>query len=148
MANKHYKTPQGLIYKVKRVLQQGKYNYALEESVPRFPATSYPTGYARIIKVCESKQKAYELLLRYLEKAYIDFEKKIHKDNKKLSDFATLLRNISYNAYRAYENKIELCFSVYSRKFSMAIRSLFISISILVPIILLKISSSVFDKST
>ena len=108
MANKQYRTPQGLIYKVKRVLQQGKYNYALEESVPRYPATSYPTGYARTIKVCESKQKAYELLLTYLEKAYNDFEKKIHKDNKKLSDFATLLRTISYNAYKAYENKIEL----------------------------------------
>lgn len=108
MSNKQYKTPQGLIYKVKRVLQQGKYNYALEEIARRNPATSYPTGYARLIKVCESKQKAYELLLRYLEKAYDDFTKKLRKDHKKLSEFEALLRIISYNAYKAYENKIEL----------------------------------------
>ena len=107
MTNRHYKTPQGLIYKVSRVLQEGKYAYALEEIAHR-NLTGYSTGYSRIIKVCESKQKAYELLLRYLEKAYVNFEKKIHKDNKKLSDFATLLRTISYNAYKAYENKIEL----------------------------------------
>ena len=103
MSNKQYKTPQGLIYKVKRVLQQGKYNYALEEIACR-----NLTGYTRIIKVCESKQKAYELLLRYLEKAYDDFTKKLRKDHKKLSEFEALLRVISYNAYKAYENKIEL----------------------------------------
>ena len=107
MANKHYKTPQGLIYIVKRVLQQGKYNYALEE-IARRNLTGYSTGYARIIKVCESKQKAYELLLRYLERAYVNFTKKLRKDKKKLSEFETLLRTTSYNAYKAYENKIEL----------------------------------------
>ena len=107
MANKHYKTPQGLIYKVSRVLQEGKYAYALEE-IARRNLTGYSTGYARIIKVCESKQKAYELLLTYLEKAYIDFEKKVHKDYRKLDKFEKLLRDISYNAFQAYAHKIEL----------------------------------------
>lgn len=99
MASKHYKTPQGLIYKVKRVLQQGKYNYALEETVFKK---------RNLIKVCESKQKAYELLLIYLEKAYNDFEKKIHKDYRKLDKFEKLLRDMSYNAFQAHAHKIEL----------------------------------------
>ena len=99
MANKQYKTPQGLIYKVKRVLQQGKYNYALEETIFKK---------RNLIKVCESKQKAYELLLIYLEKAYIDFEKKVHKDYRKLDKFEKLLRDMSYNAFQAHTHKIEL----------------------------------------
>lgn len=107
MANKHYKTPQGLTYRVTRVLQEGKYNYALEEIADR-RITGYPSGYARIIKVCESKQKAYELLLIYLEKAYNDFEKKVYKDYRKLDKFEKLLRDMSYNAFQAHANKIEL----------------------------------------
>ena len=107
MANKHYKTPQGLTYKVTRVLHQGKYSYALEEIVDR-RITGYPSGYARLIEVCENKQKAYELLLKYLEKAYASFSKELMKANKKLSKFDTFLRIISYNAYKAYENRIEL----------------------------------------
>ena len=99
MSNKQYKTPQGIIYKVKRVLQQGKYNYALEETIFKK---------RNLIKVCESKQKAYELLLTYLEKAYIDFEKKIYKDHRKLDKFERLLQNMTYNAFQAYTHKIEL----------------------------------------
>ena len=32
----------------------------------------------------------------------------MRKDSKKLSEFDTFLRTISYNAFKAYENKIEL----------------------------------------
>lgn len=105
MANKHYKTPQGIIYYVGRTLQEGKYKYELcSKNEPNYLHSEYP----RQIKVCESKQKAYELSLTYLEKAYIDFEKKVYKDHRKLDKFEKLLRDMSYNAFQAYAHKIEL----------------------------------------